>query len=107
MVNVIYDVDLDLPVTPYIGVGIGLGLADADSDSGAVLNVNDDSLEFAWNVLLGAAYELNESVNITIGYRYLGITDPEFDASAGGASFTLDAENVQAHEFLLGLRYGF
>jgi len=107
MINVIYDVDLDLPVTPYEGVGIGLGLIDVDSDNGAVLTINDDSLEFAWNVLLGVAYQLNEAVNLTAGYRYLGITDPDFDASAGGASGTLDAEDVQAHEFVFGLRYGF
>jgi OOP family OmpA-OmpF porin len=107
MVNVIYDIDLDFPVTPYIGVGIGLGLADADSDNGAFLNIDDDSLEFAWNVLLGAAYQLNDSVSLTAGYKYLGITDPEFDTTAAGASFTLDAEDVQSHEFLLGLRYGF
>jgi OOP family OmpA-OmpF porin len=107
MVNVIYDIDLDSPVTPYIGVGIGLGLADVDSDNGALLDINDDSLEFAWNVLLGAAFQLNDSVSLTAGYKYLGITDPEFDATAGGASGTLDAEDVQSHEFLLGLRYGF
>jgi len=107
MVNVIYDVELDLPVTPYVGVGVGLGLADVDGDNGAFLNGNDDSRELAWNVLLGAAFQLNDSVSLTAGYKYLGITDPEFDATAGGGSGTLDAEDVQSHEFLLGLRYGF
>jgi OOP family OmpA-OmpF porin len=107
MANVIYDIDLDLPVTPYIGVGIGLGVADADSDNGAFIDIDDDSLEFAWNVLLGAAFQLNDSISLTAGYKYLGITDPEFDATLFGASGTLDAEDVQSHEFLMGLRYGF
>jgi OOP family OmpA-OmpF porin len=107
MVNAIYDVDLDLPVTPYVGVGIGVGVADIDSDSGAALSINDDSVEFAWNVLLGVAFQLDETLSLTAGYRYLGITDPEFDATAGGGSGTLDAEDVQSHEFLVGLRVGF
>ena len=88
-------------------MGIGLGLADVDSDSGAALSINDDSLEFAWNVLLGAAYQLNEAISLTAGYKYLGITDPDFDATAGGFNGTLDAEDLQSHEFLFGLRYGF
>ena len=107
MVNAIYDIDLDFPVTPYVGVGIGVGVADVDSDRGAVLSVNDDSVEFAWNVLLGVAFPLNETLNLTAGYRYLGITDPEFDATVGGVRGTLDAEDVQSHEFLVGLRVEF
>jgi opacity protein-like surface antigen len=56
---------------------------------------------------VGAAFQLNQTINLTAGYRYLGITDPDFDVSAGGFSGTLDAEDVQAHEFLMGVRVGF
>ncbi len=106
MANVYYDFDLGIPVKPYLGVGIGVGIIEVNSDDSAVLKVDDDSAEFAWNIMLGAGYALNEHVDFSFGYRYLGTTDPEFDATLFGVPGTLDAE-ITVHEVLFGLRYNF
>jgi len=105
MANIYYDFDLGSPVKPFIGGGIGVGIIDIDSDDSMnVLVVNDDSVEFAWNIMVGAGYGLTESIDLSFGYRYLGTTDPEFDATLFGISGTLDAE-ITVHEILFGLRY--
>jgi opacity protein-like surface antigen len=107
MANAYYDFDLGIPVKPYLGVGIGVGIIEVNSDDSAnVLKVDDDSAEFAWNIMLGAGYAVTEDVDLSFGYRYLGTTDPEFDATLLGVNGTLDAE-ITVHEVLFGLRYNF
>lgn len=104
----IHDFHLGGPITPYIGAGIGIAIIDIDrSSSVEVLVVNDDATVFAWNVLLGASYALNDKIDLSFGYRYLGTTKPEFKTTVpGGGSGTLKGE-VTLHEILLGLRYNF
>ena len=107
MANVYYDFDIGFPVTPYLGAGIGFAHIEIDSQRNAILVVNDDSTEFAWNVMLGASYAASEAIDLSLGYRYLVTTDPEFDASITGVgSQKLDAE-ISLHEILFGLRYNF
>ncbi len=107
MANVYYDFDAGFTFKPYLGVGIGIGIFEVNCDApGNVLNVDDDSAELAWNVMLGVGYALTEDVELYYGYRYLGTTDPEFDATLLGMSGTLEAE-VTIHEVLWGLRYNF
>ena len=108
LVNLYYDINLGLPVTPYVGAGIGIALIDVDSDSAAnVLIVNDDSTEFAWNVMAGAASSATDNVDLTFGYRYLSSTDAKLDATVVGVgNFTMDAE-FGVHEVMFGARYNF
>jgi opacity protein-like surface antigen len=109
MANVYYDFDVGSPITPYLGGGIGFANIDIDSDSDADLVVNDDSTEFAWNVMLGASYAASEAIDLSLGYRYLSAPDPQFDASSVAVlptSGKIDAE-ISLHEILFGLRYNF
>jgi opacity protein-like surface antigen len=108
LVNLYYDLDLGLPVTPYVGAGIGIARIDVDSVGAAnVLVVNDDSIEFAWNVMAGAALSVTDNVDLTLGYRFLSTTDAEFDATVVGVGdFTMDAE-FGVHEVMFGARYNF
>ncbi len=109
MANVYYDLDLESPVTPYLGVGIGLGFIDVDTGVTplSVLVVNDSATEFAWNIMVGASYGVTDNIDLSLGYRYLGTTDPELDATlVGFGSGTLDAE-IAVHEILFGFRYNF
>ena len=98
MGNVYYDFDLELPVTPYLGAGIGVGFIEVDP-------VNDEATEFAWNIMFGASYGVTDTIGLSLGYRYLGTTDAELDAT-GPASGTVDAE-IAVHEILFGFRYNF
>ena len=98
MGNVYYDFDLELPVTPYLGAGIGVGFIEVGP-------VNDEATEFAWNIMFGASYDVTDTVGLSLGYRYLGTTDAELDAT-GPASGTVHAE-IAVHEILFGFRYNF
>ena len=50
MANVYYDLELEFPVTPYLGAGIGIGFIDVDPGNSNVLIVDDSATEFAWNM---------------------------------------------------------
>ena len=108
MANVYYDFDLGTPFTPYLGAGLGVGIADVDSDGAEnALIVNDNSAEFAWNIMLGGTLSATDNVDLSLGYRYLGITDPKLDATiVGVGSGTIEAE-IEVHEIVLGIRYNF
>ena len=97
----------DLPLTaefkkfkPYIGAGVGYswlkGTMDATRwglDKGSS---KDDDI--SWNVGLGVAYEINNNVDITLGYRYEDLGKIKDDST------TVDITN---HKVFLGLRYNF
>jgi len=105
MANVYYDASLDLPVVPYLGVGIGVAILELDPSGNCVVACVDDTTEaFAWNIMAGVAHDVAEHVTLSIGYRYVGTTEPEFQGS--GLSIETD-DPLDIHEFRLGLRYSF
>ena len=77
---------------------MGAGIANIDIGT-------DDSTEFAWSVLLGASYAINDRIDLSLGYRYLETTKPKLEI-AGVGSGTLEGE-ATFHEILCGLRYNF
>ncbi len=108
LANLYIDFKPRSPVTPYVGAGIGVANIDVDSNSSAnVLIVNDDSTEFAWNVMAGAAWSVTDDVVLSLGYRYLGTTDAKLDFTVVGVGTgTMDAE-FGVHEVMFGARYNF
>jgi OOP family OmpA-OmpF porin len=108
LVNLYVDFKPRWPVTPYVGAGIGVALIDVDSDDAAnVLIVNDDSTEFAWNVMAGAAWSVTDNVDLTLGYRYLSTKDVDLEwTEVGFGSGTMEVE-FGVHEVMFGARYNF
>ena len=107
MANVYVDFDFGYAVKPYIGGGIGVGFIDVDKGSSNILIVDDEATEFAWNIMAGASYRVLENIDLSLGYRYLGTTDPDLDATlVGFGTGKLNAE-ITVHEVLFGLRYNF
>ena len=108
MANLYYDIDLGVPFSPYVGFGIGVAVVDVDSNKSAnVLIVNDSSAEFAWNVMVGGTLAISDIVDLSLGYRYVGITYPKLDATlVEVGTGTIKAE-IEAHEIVLGIRYNF
>ena len=103
LVIVIYDIDYwDALAVPYVGAGIGLGYAMLDSKPSAVLRVDAGSAEFAWNALVGIRFRVFDNTLLSLGYRYLGITDPDFSRSAGRV-----ASEFSSHEIFTGIGYEF
>jgi opacity protein-like surface antigen len=103
LVNVIYDIDYrDAPVVPYVGGGFGYGLAMLDSDAEAALRMDASSAELAWNLLAGVRFRVTGNALLSVGYRYLETTDPDFDGSAGWI-----ASEFSSHEVFAGIGYEF
>lgn len=68
------------PVTPYIGAGIGGANVDVEVEN--ILGIipvgeSDDDTVFAYQVALGAAFNLSDTAKIDLSYRYFATTDPD------------------------------
>lgn len=122
--NAYYDFKNSTSFTPYIGAGVGLAFVgakvsvDGHIETPGFSDTWSDSLgkktrtNFAWNVGLGCAYALNDTVSIDLGYRYADFgkaktktwTDPDapFDFTVQGK-----AKDVAMHQFMLGARFTF
>lgn len=104
MINGFYDFDVDDRITPYLGVGVGVGFVDVDYSPSAVAIIDDSSTQFAYQVMGGLAYQLNDQTELFAGYRYRATMDAEQDVSLFPAS--LDIGN-SASIVETGIRFSF
>ncbi|PHS79458.1 MAG: hypothetical protein COB59_01850 [Rhodospirillaceae bacterium] len=104
MINVIYDVDVDLPVTPYVGIGLGVAQVKMDGASpfGGV-SINDSAVVGAFQAIVGARYALTDQVDVFGDYRYFKTADVDLSTQNGGTT----SMDFSTHSGLLGLRYSF
>jgi outer membrane protein OmpA-like peptidoglycan-associated protein len=124
MVNLLYDFNLGLPVTPYLGIGAG-GIEIAHNG----FNRSTPGFEFphpagdqvvadfGYQAIVGLSYPLSflPGLAMTAEYRFLGVLDPQpsfhtniyneaGDLTANGTTrFSGDYD----HSLMLGLRYAF
>jgi opacity protein-like surface antigen len=104
MVNLWYDVDFGLPVTPYVGGGIGFARLSFDNVRvGGNQIVDDEDTVLAYQVGIGISYPIAPKLDMTVDYRYFATEDPSFTAT-NGASFNSE---FHSHNIMVGLRFGF
>ena len=101
--NVYYDFDIQTkwPVKPYVTAGLGWGNSDFTLE-----DTRKKSDSFAWQVGLGATYDLTDHTSFDLGYRYIdyGKYNETYDLTSGETKVDY---KPRAHEFLLGIRYTF
>jgi OmpA-OmpF porin, OOP family len=105
MANVLYDIPLSdrLDFT----VGLGAGADRVEFEPGPFWGGEDDQWQFAYQAIAGLSYALTDRLDLTLQYRYLVVTEPEF-AVPGGPNPTADHwtfEDVEKHTVTIGLRY--
>ena len=84
--------------TPYIGAGIGAGYVALDNIQVLGTDIGDASgFGVAWALMAGVAVQLNDNLQIDIGYRYISLNS----VSLGDVP-DLDQD---AHEIRVGARY--
>lgn len=119
--NAYYDFKNNTSFTPYIGAGVGLAFVGAKVSANGHEEGGPDwsysfgkktRTNFAWNVGLGCAYALNDTVSIDLGYRYADFGKAKtksYSGLDGDQSFTVygKAQNVAMHQFMLGARFTF
>ena len=91
MANGIYDFDLGWPVTPHIGMGIGGASLNGNLNS-PVLGYRSKTSDvvFAYQAIAGVRYMINPALAFDLDYRYRGMADATYHASAftvGGVTF--------------------
>ena len=107
--NAYYDLDLGGRFTPYIGAGFGYGYLKFDFQQSptGVFKVDDRDSVFVYNAMLGGQFRLTDVSNLTLGYRYVGITGGEnLDSLIGNVDQDIRGE-YEAHEFMTGIRFNF
>lgn len=111
--NVYYDFDIRSHFTPYIGVG--LGFSRNETSSGGFSSCAC-TVEFAgakeWNaagaLMAGVSAKLRDRLSLDAGYRYLYMGDAktgEFATTVGGTPGSVKINDLNAHEFRIGVRW--
>ena len=101
LINGYYDFMTTSAFIPYITAGLGwanIEINDFNTPGSGVPDINDDDSVFAYQIGLGAGYEINPNFIVDLKYRYFGTDDPEL----------ADGEvEVGSHQIIFGLRYYF
>ena len=71
------------PGSFFLGAGIGFSALELEGSSN-VLSGDDTIIDFAWNVGAGVNYALTDTVDLSAGYRFVGIGAQEIDITNGG-----------------------
>lgn len=100
--NGLYDLDLGMPVQPYVGAGIGLLELEADTVTPVSSNILDGRERgLGLQGILGASLDLSEQLQAFADYRY--VMTPE---QSGFSLGTSDADmDYSSHNIMVGLRY--
>jgi outer membrane protein OmpA-like peptidoglycan-associated protein len=126
MVNLLYDIPVDFPITPYVGAGAGYQWINAKYHSGMGLNTAENfdpgvafsgaGGSFAFDIIAGASYALPmvPGLSLTAEYRFMMLTSStKLDYSILGGeplgspndAGTIKFSQQSSHTFLFGLRY--
>ena len=127
MGNVLYDFDVGIPfVFPYIGGGAGYqfvhwkNIGTRADDGSFDINATDTTGNFAYQGIAGVAYPVAPvpGLSATLEYRYMGVlgyqgfTGENLTPASSGVGLhqargNIDANHVNNHSVLIGLRYAF
>jgi OmpA-OmpF porin, OOP family len=94
MANAYYDFFPAAALTPYVGAGVGIAFVDSTTSLG--------STQFAYQGMLGLAYNINDWMRFQVEGRYYGTTNPSVNTPIGNVSF--QNQNVLA---LAGVTFKF
>ena len=95
-----YDFRGDSFITPYVGLGIGVGLHELTVNQVATIPVimaEQFQVTPAAQARVGVNFEVAEDMDITMGYRFMALVNPDFNSIA--------FENLYIHNFEVGLKF--
>lgn len=102
LANVFYDFTNRSLVTPYLVGGIGVSSIALDNVTVlGTLVADDTTTAFAYQVGAGLAFNMSELIDLTLDYRLMGTSDPEFQDDTG-AKFNSE---ILTHNIGVGVRF--
>jgi opacity protein-like surface antigen len=102
--NAIYDFRSESKFTPYVGFGLGYADTDINFSPSGVGVLNDSDSTFAYQGILGASYEINETLELFGNYRMWDGGEAKGVSGLLNASLEVD---VSGSTFDMGIRYHF
>ena len=131
LVNGYVDLGTWMGITPYVGVGVGLahnritGLTDNGFSYNTLNGVGSPTggywldgkkTNFAWALMAGLGYQVNEKLKLELGYRYMNLGKMNSGASrcfngtgaTGGfaaCDFKLSTRSIESHDVRIGMRW--
>lgn len=120
MANAYVDLGTFAGFTPYVGGGIGAVKVDysdfdttlcatgfGDTDCASASFDGSDSWRFAYQLSAGMAYNINHSLALDVGYRYLNVEGDSIGSAsiASGASVGGIDDGYDRHTITAGVRY--
>jgi outer membrane protein OmpA-like peptidoglycan-associated protein len=111
MLNVLYDLNVGWPVSPYAGVGVGYQWAKYNSDiSDGRTRIGGTAGSFAYDAIVGVSYPVPgvPGLAVTAEYRFMQLTQRRKYHNVSGAPpgtiFSAGGDDSN-DTFLLGVRY--
>lgn len=97
MANAYYNIGGLGPLNARVGAGLGYGQAEYE-----LLGESDKEGGLAWQLMVGAAYPVTDTVSLDVGYRYL--RSPDYEVTDAGDKVSAE---TGAHIVTVGARFGF
>jgi OmpA-OmpF porin, OOP family len=105
MLNLLYDIPITERFKISLGAGAGADYAMLDQRFDTS-NFEDENWSFAYQGIAGLNYAVGEQSELFVNYRYLRVTNPEFDLRPVTNIF-IEGDDIVKHTVTLGLRYHF
>jgi OOP family OmpA-OmpF porin len=109
MVNALYDMDIGLPIFPYVGAGVGYQWQKMNTDLTSEFDgVSGTKGSFAYNIIAGIAYPLPwvPGLSATAEYKFMQLVESRnYDNPVSGPDVWSHVGQSSSSTFLLGLRY--
>lgn len=106
MANALYDIAVTGNVSLSLGAGLGGDFANGQFTLGGA-SLEADDWNFAYQGIAGLNYDLGRRTSLFLNYRYMRITDLEFDFRPASAVFLTNGDDMVKHTATIGLRYAF
>jgi len=113
LANVYADLGNFHGIIPYVGAGAGAsylrtsGVESSNKDNSGPNPSGDGKWNFAWALMAGVEYPINDRLSFDLGYRYLNLGDARTGSvtDSHGNSTRMEYKDITAHEVRVGLRY--
>ena len=110
MANAYYDFKFFGPIKPYVGFGLGAAFVHEDREVfadglGRFLDVDESRTDFAYQARVGIAYEVNNWLDLSLGYRFVHIDGAT--EGRGSNNFVIKHNSFINHSVELGVAFKF
>ncbi|MDR1062685.1 MAG: outer membrane beta-barrel protein [Azoarcus sp.] len=102
--------------TPYVSLGLGTSFVSVKGKSvtkspyysGTYSLSEKTTTHTAWNIGIGSAWRLSDTISLDLGYRYANLGNKgRSKADEDDASDYYRIKNIETHQFILGAKFLF